>query len=88
VTRSAVERDVLRLPCRGYSYDPPVAADRSALVNAFDHRAERSPAEAAALRVEGKLEVGRVRHPFGESRREAVRRHDIEADAGNERDAG
>ena len=50
----------------------------------LDHRVERAAAPFGAVAGEGELQVGRAGQPAGEPCRQAVGRHDVEADPGQQ----
>ena len=62
-------------------------ADRAGVGEALDHRLQRPAAELAALGIEGEGELGGVGEGPGQPGGQAVARHHVEADAGDERDA-
>jgi hypothetical protein len=67
--------------------DRTVAPDRTALAELAEGSGERAGREPA-VGFEAEREVGGVREAVGEVGGEAVRRHDVEADAREERDPG
>ena len=64
------------------------AADRSGAGEVFDHRLQGAAADPPAVGGEGEDEAGGVGEGAREVGGQAIAGHDVEADAGEERDPG